>query len=43
MRAALEAKDYPLAAQELRGSKFALQTGSRAEDLARMLTDDAIG
>jgi lysozyme len=42
MRAAFEAKYYPLAAQEIRKSKFALQTGRRAEDLARMLTDDAI-
>jgi lysozyme len=42
MRAALEAKDYPLAAQELRNSKFALQTGRRAEELANMLTYDAI-
>jgi lysozyme len=42
MRAALEAKDYPSAAQEIRKSKFALQTGRRAEELANMLTYDAI-
>ena len=40
--AALEARHYSLAAQEIRNSKFALQTGSRAEDLASMITEDAI-
>ena len=42
MLAAIQKQDWPLAALELLDSKFAIQTGRRAEELADIIQNDVI-